>query len=189
MTLYQRLKHRKENPLRVGLIGAGKFGSMYLAQAHRTPGVHVAAIADLHVPRVHETLRRIGWPDDVHTASSVEAALAGRTCFVTDDAQRLINVSELDVIIESTGHVSAAVDHALQAFDAGTHVIMVTVEADALVGPVLAARAAAAGVIYSLAYGDQPALICELVDWARLSGFSVTCAGKGTKYLPEYHFS
>ncbi|MDH3639097.1 MAG: SAF domain-containing protein [Gammaproteobacteria bacterium] len=189
MVLYQQLKQREDNPLRVGLIGAGKFGSMYLAQAHRTPGVHVAAIADLDVPRVHGTLRRIGWPDHAHGAESVEAALAEHTCFVTDDAQKLINISELDVIIESTGHVVAAVDHALQAFDAGTHIIMVTVEADALIGPVLAARAAAAGVVYSLAYGDQPALICELVDWARLSGFRVTCAGKGTKYLPEFHFS
>jgi predicted homoserine dehydrogenase-like protein len=66
---------------------------------------------------------------------------------------------------------------------------MVNVEADALVGPLLARRAQEAGVVYSLAYGDQPAIICEMVDWARATGFEVVCAGKGTKYLPEYHTS
>lgn len=67
--------------------------------------------------------------------------------------------------------------------------VMVNVEADALLGPLLACRAEEAGVVYSLAYGDQPAIICELVDWARTAGFEVVCAGKGTKYLPEYHSS
>ncbi len=81
----------------------------------------------------------------------------------------------------------AGVEHALLAIEAGRHVIMVNVEADALVGPLLARRARAAGVVYTLAYGDQPALICELVEWARLSGFEVVCAGKGTKHLPAYH--
>ena len=77
--------------------------------------------------------------------------------------------------------------HALRAIEAGRHVVMVNVEADALVGPLLARRAQAAGVVYTLAYGDQPALICELVEWARLCGFEVVCAGKGTKHLPAYH--
>ncbi len=66
---------------------------------------------------------------------------------------------------------------------------MVNVEADALAGPLLARRAAEAGIIYSMASGDQPALIAELVDWARTIGFEVICAGKGTKYLPVYHQS
>src|SRR3546814_4319853 len=64
---------------------------------------------------------------------------------------------------------------------------MVNVEADALAGPLLAAEAAEAGLVYSLAYGDQPALIAEMVDWARSCGFPVVAAGKGTKYLPSYH--
>jgi predicted homoserine dehydrogenase-like protein len=40
--------------------------------------------------------------------------------------------------------------------------------------------------VYSLAYGDQPALICDLVDWARTSGFEVVAAGRGHKWLPRY---
>jgi predicted homoserine dehydrogenase-like protein len=83
----------------------------------------------------------------------------------------------------------AGIAHALACIRAGKHVVMVNVEADALAGPLLARRAREAGVVYSLAYGDQPALICELVDWARACGFEVVCAGKGTKYLPSYHQS
>ncbi|NDH58477.1 MAG: flagellar biosynthesis protein FlgA, partial [Betaproteobacteria bacterium] len=65
----------------------------------------------------------------------------------------------------------------------------VNVEADALAGPLLARKAAEAGIVYSLAYGDQPALICEMIDWAQTCGFEVIAAGKGTKYLPAYHQS
>ena len=86
-------------------------------------------------------------------------------------------------MVEATGDPGAGIDHALKAFREGRHVVMVNVEADALAGPLLARRAREAGVVYSLAYGDQPALICELVDWARCSGFEVVCAGKGTRYL------
>jgi predicted homoserine dehydrogenase-like protein len=101
----------------------------------------------------------------------------------------LIAAEDVDVIIEATGAPITGARHALQSFFYGHHVVMVNVEADALVGPILARRARSAGVTYSLAYGDQPALICELVDWARASGLEVVCAGKGTKYLPEYHAS
>src|SRR5512143_723427 len=87
------------------------------------------------------------------------------------------------------GSPAAGICHALACCAHGKHIIMVTVEADALAGPLLARRAAQAGIVYSLAYGDQPALICELVDWARAAGFGVIAAGKGTKYLPAYHES
>jgi predicted homoserine dehydrogenase-like protein len=80
----------------------------------------------------------------------------------------------------------AAVEHVLEAFRHGKHVVMVTVEADCFCGPLLAKKAAEAGVVYSLAYGDQPALICDLVDWARAAGFPVVAAGRGHKWLPHF---
>jgi len=88
-------------------------------------------------------------------------------------------------VIEATGHPAAGPLHARAAIAAGKHIVMVNVEADALAGPLLASEARKAGVVYSLAYGDQPALIAEMVDWARCTGFEVTAAGKGTKYLPS----
>jgi predicted homoserine dehydrogenase-like protein len=167
-----RERHESGRPLRVGLIGAGTFGTMILSQLGRLAGVVVAGVADLDPDRARAALARAG---------------VGGEPVVTDDADRLLASGGLEVVIESTGAPAAGVAHAVAAIDQGVHVVMVNVEADVLAGPALAARARAAGVVYSLAYGDQPALICELVDWARASGFEVVCAGKGTKYLPGYH--
>ena len=162
-------------PVRVALIGAGKFGSMFLAQVPHIAGLEVSHIADLDVDRARAACRTVGW-DDGRIAgtqfldSGVVAAQAG-----------------VDVVIEATGAPGPGIAHALAAMEAGAHVVMVNVEADVLAGPVLAERARAAGVVYSMAYGDQPALVSEMVDWARATGFEVAAAGKGTKYLPAYH--
>ena len=176
-------------PVRVGLIGAGKFGTMFLAQAVRTPGFQVVAIAERERGRAVAACRAAGWAEARFAAPDLDAALAGGGTMLTEDAIGLAGAEALDVVIEATGVPAAAIRHAETAIAAGHHVVMVSVEADALVGPLLAERARAAGVVYSLAYGDQPALVCELVDWARTTGFAVVAAGKGTKYLPAYHRS
>jgi predicted homoserine dehydrogenase-like protein len=180
MNLYRLLQKRAANghPVRVGLIGAGKFGSMFLSQVPTTPGLQVAAIADLSPDRAREACRRVGWTEERIAA----------TRFV-DDAAAMIAFPEVEVVVEATGHAPAGISHARRAIHEGKHIVMVNVEADVLAGPLLAREAEAAGVVYSLAYGDQPALICELVDWARSCGFPVISAGKGTKYMPEYHAS
>ena len=175
-------------PVRVGLIGAGAFGTMFLAQARRTPGIHIVAVADLEPARVQAALARAGWPrEDSRAPTIAEAASTGRTC-VTTQAENLVD-GAIEVVVEATGSPTASVAHALAAFEGGCHVVMVTVEGDALAGPVLAQRAAKAGLVYSLASGDQPALICELVDWARTCGLEVVAAGKGTRYHPDFHQS
>lgn len=190
MSLHSQLQQRAADgrPVRVGLIGAGKFGSMYLAQVPRTPGVHLAGIADLNPDGARRNLARVGWPAERFGAPSLEAALKdGARTHVGDDWQALVRHPAIDVIVECTGHPVAAVEHVLAAVAHGKHVVNVTVEADAFCGPALAERARAAGVVYSLAFGDQPALICDLVDWARTCGFPVVAAGRGHKWLP--HFS
>ncbi|HMN21554.1 MAG TPA: Gfo/Idh/MocA family oxidoreductase [Ottowia sp.] len=188
MSLHQQLQQRAATgrPIRVGLIGAGKFGAMYLAQVPRTPGVHLAAIADLSPDNARASLARVGWPAERASAASIDAALRAGTTHVGDDWQALVRHPAIDVVVECTGHPIAAVDHCLAAFEQRKHVVNVTVEADAFCGPLLARRAAAAGVVYSLAFGDQPALICDLVDWARTCGFPVVAAGRGHKWLPHF---
>ncbi len=191
MNLYSLLRARAETgrPVRVALIGAGKFGSMFLAQARTTPGLHVLGVADLSVERARQALSTTGWSAERVAATSAAKALAQGTTFVTDDAMRLIGAGGLDVVIEATGVPEAGVAFALAAIERGRHIVMVNVEADVLVGPLLAEEARRAGVVYSLAYGDQPALICEQVDWARAAGFEVVAAGKGTLYMPQFHAS
>jgi predicted homoserine dehydrogenase-like protein len=176
-------------PVRVLLIGAGKFGSMYLSQARRTPGIHLLAVADLSAERARASLERVGWEAARCGARTLdEAARDGSTC-VTEDSAAALAHPAVEVVIDATGSPAAGIAHVLACCRHGKHVVMVNVEADALAGPLLARRAAEAGIVYSLAYGDQPALICEQVDWARTAGFTVVAAGKGTKYLPAYHAS
>jgi predicted homoserine dehydrogenase-like protein len=190
MNLHRKLLERDAagRPVKVGLIGAGKFGSMFLAQVPTTPGLHLVGIADLSAARAREALVRVGWPAERYGAASFDAARKSGQTFVTEDSAALI-AADLDVIVEATGNPAAGIAHALACIAAGRHIVMVNVEADALAGPLLAEKARAAGVVYSLAYGDQPALVCEMVDWARATGFEVVAAGKGTKYLPAYHAS
>ncbi len=191
MSLSRKLAALAEagTPIRVGVIGAGKFGSMFLSQAPRTPGMHVMGIADLDPARARAACERVGWPAERMAATSFAAARRDGTTFLTDDAEALIAADGMDVIVEATGNPAAGIRHTLLCCTHRRHVVMVNVEADALAGPLLARRAAEAGILYSFAYGDQPALIAEIVDWARTVGLEVICAGKGTKYLPVYHAS
>ena len=176
-------------PVRIGLIGAGKFGSMILAQAQRIDGLHVVGVMDLDVAKAQAALARVGWPPERYAAASLEEAVkTGATC-ILDDVQALVANDSIECIIECTGHPIAGVRHALAAIDQGKHIVMVNVEADVLCGPLLAARARARGVVYSMAYGDQPAIICELVDWVRACGFELTSAGKGMNFEPRYRYS
>ena len=191
MNLHAKLLEREAagRPVTVGLIGAGKFGTMYMAQARLTRGMHLVGVADLDVARARSQLKAAGWPDEIYSTGSLGDAHKTRTTFVTDSAEALIADQRVEVIVEATGVPGAGIHHALSAIANGKHIVMVNVEADAVAGPLLARRAKAAGVVYSLAWGDQPALICEHVDWARAAGFKVISAGKGTRYEPHYHKS
>ncbi|QOF76600.1 NAD(P)H-dependent oxidoreductase [Variovorax sp. 38R] len=188
MSLHTRLQQRaaEGRPIRIGLIGAGKFGAMYLAQIPRTPGVQLVAIADLSPAAARVNLERVGWQAERSNAGSVQEALKTGATWITDDWQAVTREPSIDIVVECTGNPIAAVDHCLDAFAHGKHVVNVTVEADAFCGPLLAHKAQQAGVVYSLAFGDQPALICDLVDWARTCGFPVVAAGRGHKWLPHF---
>jgi predicted homoserine dehydrogenase-like protein len=188
MSLYTQLQARAaaSNPIRIGLIGAGKFGSMYLSQIPRTPGVHLVAIADLNPAQARKNLENVGWNMALAGAESAQAAIKTGATWITEDWEAVATLPQIDILVECTGSPVHAVDHILKAIEHGKHVVNVTVEADAFCGPLLARKAAEKGVIYSLAYGDQPAMICDLVDWARTCGFPVVAAGRGHKWLPHF---
>ncbi len=187
MNLHRLLSARAGKPVRVGVVGCGKFATMFLAQARRIPGLHIAGIADIAPGKAADQLARCAWDEAQYGARSLGEAIDTGATHLTDDAAALIAHPAVEVIAECTGDPIAATGHALGAFKHGKHVVMVTVEADALAGPLLARKAKEAGVLYSLGYGDQPALICDLVDWARTCGFEVVAAGRGHKWLPHYY--
>jgi predicted homoserine dehydrogenase-like protein len=194
MSLYGLLQQRasKNQPIRIGVIGAGIFSSAFINQARMVPGLQVVAVADLNVERARTACLGVGWPEGMiefgSTPSHINDGEAKGKLVVTENADNVIN-AELDVILEATGVTEAGTYHAWAAIDAGKHVIMGNVETDALLGNALKKKADEKGVVYSLAYGDQPGIICEMIDWARTIGLEVICAGKGTRYQPEYRYS
>ncbi len=136
MGLYEQLQQRQEheNPVRVGVIGAGKFGTMFLAQVQRIPGVHVVGVADLRIDVAKSNMIYAGWPAEQLEASTLDGALQTGGTHIGQDAMTLIIHHGVDIIIECTGNPVIAIDHALAAFAAGKHVISATVEADAVCG-------------------------------------------------------
>ena len=191
MNLHRMLLERKAagKPVTVAIIGAGKFGTMFLSQARNTDGMHIVGVADLNTNRARSQLKLACWPEEQYAAATIDDALKHGATVITDNADSLITHPGVEVVIEATGDPGAGIGFALKAIEHGKHIIMVNVEADAVAGPILARKAKAAGVVYSLAWGDQPALIADHVDWARAAGFKVVCAGKGTRYHPTYHQS
>ncbi len=169
---------KSKNPVKVCLIGAGKFGSMFLSQLSTSQAIAVTSIVDLYPKKAKILCNEIGWSNE----------LIDKTQFF-DDFDKAYKTVPIDIIIEATGDPVAGAFYAQKAINYGLHVVMVNVEADVLVGPELAEQALSKGVVYTMAYGDQPALTCELVEWARANGFKIVAAGKGTKYLPAYHDS
>ncbi len=189
MNLAARLEKRDGSPIRVAVIGAGKFGTMILAQLRLMHGVRLCVLADLDVERARTAAIKAGWSAERFalaegSGSANDIARGGKTALVASG--EIAATCDVDIVIEATGLPEAAARHCWTAIEHGHDVINVTVEADVVVGPLLHHKAQQQGVIYSLAYGDQPAIICELVDWARTNGFRVIAAGKGTKHLPEY---
>lgn len=180
-----RLAHGR--PIRAGVIGASKFATLFLAQARHLPALHVAALADINPERAHTALALAAWPPAKAVARSLADAIDSGGTWVTGESMSLCEQEGLDVLFEASDCAARAIAHAIAAMECGIHVVMASIEADALAGPWLAEQAARRGIIYSLAYGDQPALICELVDWASACGFQIAAAGRGIAWKPGHH--
>ncbi len=189
--LFEQLQARESQgrPIRIGVIGAGTFGTQIVAQTCRMQGMRVSALAELDLKRARKALTLGGIPGErireAATGSAINDAIRDDYPVITADADTLMD-SEIDVVVEATGHVNMGTTHAYRAIEAQKHVVMVTVEADIVVGHLLKKKADAAGVMYSMAYGDEPALACELWDWASSLGFRVVAAGKGTRFLSSF---
>lgn len=194
MSLFALLEKRQaiHRPVRIGVIGAGTFSSAFLNQVRRVPGMKVVCIADLDGEKAKRACMAAGWGEAAvgngDSPSRINEGAARGKVMVTESADHLIK-ADLEVVVEATGVTEAGTVHAWTALEAGKHVVMANVETDVLLGPLLKKRADEKGLVYSMAYGDQPGIICEMVDWARTIGLEVVCAGKGTRYQPEYRYS
>jgi predicted homoserine dehydrogenase-like protein len=180
------LRSRTE-PIRVGVVGIGRMGRGVVDQVATMPGMRVMAAADVEIGRAEACLRENG-ADPLVTdelGPAQDALRRGRTVATADAG--LVPQLELDALVEATGLPEVGARVAADAIEHHCHVVMLNVEADVVVGPILAERARRARVVYTLAAGDQPGAIFELAEWAQTLGFKVVCAGRGTVLFADDH--
>jgi predicted homoserine dehydrogenase-like protein len=176
MYLHTKLENRKE-PIRIAFIGCGKFVSMFLAQYNHLDKIQIDSIVDLNIEQAKKNCTNSGL--DETTISEIN---------FSKSLDEILD-RNIEIFIEATGNPIVGTVHATNIIKNKKHVILVNVEADITCGKYLSDIAKENGVICSMAYGDQPSLIIEQIEWARLNGFSVVCAGKGTKYHPTFEYS
>jgi len=176
MFLNTKLQSR-EKPIKVAFIGCGKFVSMFLAQYNQLQKITIDTIVDINVDNAKKNCLKSGLTtrtvEKINFVTSLDAAID----------------RDIEVFIEATGNPIVGTIHAIKIIKNKRHIILVNVEADVTCGKYLADLARKNNVICSMAYGDQPSLIMEQIEWAQLNGFSVICAGKGTKYHPDFEYS
>ena len=177
------------NPIRVGIIGTGKFGAGLVAQISQMEGMEVAAIADINAHNARYAYESSGAGSEeirtAETADELEDAVGAGRPVIVEDGLALTDSESIDVIVESTGLAEVGARHAFQALSNHKHVVMVNVEADVTVGPFLRRTADAAGVVYTMVDGDQPAVTWNIVEWARSLGLEIVAAGRGTIYYAD----
>jgi predicted homoserine dehydrogenase-like protein len=176
MYLYSKLQSLNKD-ISICFIGCGKFISMFLSQYNQLQKIKIAAIVDINIERAKSNCKNSGLSqktiDSINFTNSLDEALK----------------KDIDIFIEATGDPIIGTEHAVKVINNKKNIIMVNVEADVLCGKYLSDLAKKNNVIYSMAYGDQPALIMEQIEWAKLNGFLVVGAGKGTKYHPSFEYS
>jgi predicted homoserine dehydrogenase-like protein len=173
-------RHAAGDPIRVGLVGAGYAGRGFaLAVLTGLPGFRLVAVANRTIEEAGRAYRDAGVDDVVRvtTAGEMERAIAAGRPAVTDDPGLVTGAGAVEAIVEATGEVEAGAATAVQAIDAGKHLVLINAELDSALGPVLKVRADRAGVVLTDMAGDQPGVLMDLIDEVRLLGFRPILAG------------
>ena len=176
MYLYSKLENLQKD-IKIAFIGCGKFISMFLSQYNQLKKIKIDSIVEINIDRAKQNCKNSGLSEQTIQNINFSKSL--------DDVLK----RDVDIFIEATGNPLIGTKHAVKIIKSKKNIIMVNVEADILCGKYLSDLATENKVVYSMAYGDQPSLIMEQIEWARLNGFHVTCAGKGTKYHPSFEYS
>lgn len=184
------LEARRDRPAAIGLVGVGRMGRGIVDQMATMVGMRVMATADLDGERALSAFTENGWDRErvcvTERLDMAADALRGGRAVATQDPLLLPQL-ELEAVVEATGHPETGAQVAAASIENGRHTVMLNVEADVVVGPLLAERARRAGLVYTLAAGDQPGAIFEMAEWARTLGFEIVCAGRGTVLFPDDH--
>ncbi|PSQ00128.1 NAD(P)-dependent oxidoreductase [Halobacteriales archaeon QS_4_69_31] len=167
----------------VAVLGVGRMGRSLAVTSQYVSGVEVTTLADIRTDRAREAAREMGYDDaaiaEVDGPDDGDAARESGHLVVADDALVPPQMDDVDVVIGATGHPDIGAQAAVRSILNGKHVVMLTDETDAAVGPYLGLLASQSGVVYSGAAGDEPGAVMELYDFARSLGFEIVAAGKG----------
>ena len=182
-------RHAEGNPIRVGIIGAGKFGGGLMAQLSQMKGMEASAVADLDTGRARQMHAACGTSEEalatVNSAAQASDAIRAGKRVISQDALAVIGCDLVDVVVDATGVPEAGARNGVAAIEHGKHLVMVNVETDVTVGSILRRKADRAGVVYTLVDGDQPGCTVQMVDWAKTLGFEIVAAGRGTEYFAD----
>ena len=151
-------------PIRVGMIGAGfQASGIALQIMTATQGMTLCAVANRNIAAAVGVFDQAGiQPVRCDSQAALEDAIKAGRAAVTEDAEALARAEGLDAIIEVTGSIEFAARAVVAALEAGKHVVQMNAELDGTVGPILKAKADAAGVVYTFSDGDQPGVQMNL---------------------------
>ena len=179
----------ENNPIRVGIIGAGKFGAGLVAQLSQMQGMVASAIADINLKHAIDAYTVSNIPPDaisyIRNVNEMDDAIRSSKRVVTEDGMHIIQSDLIDVVVEATGIPEVGARMAYHTLMHKKHLVMVNVETDVTVGPFLRRLADNAGVVYTLVDGDQPGVTMNMVEWAKTLGFEIVAAGRGTIFYND----
>ena len=179
----------ENNPIRVGIIGAGKFGAGLVAQLSQMQGIVASAIADINLEHARGAYTVSNVPPDailhVGNVNAMNDAIRSGKRAITEDGLHIIESDLIDVVVEATGIPEVGARMAYHTLVHKKHLVMVNVETDVTVGPFLRRLADNAGVVYTLVDGDQPGVTMNMVEWAKTLGFEIVAAGRGTIFYDD----
>ncbi len=172
-----------EQPVRVGLVGAGEMGTDIVTQISLMQGIEISMLAVLRAERARTAIEIAGGSADSSAICDSDQAVAkavesGKIAIVEDNALACSS-DYVDVVIDATGNPNVGATIAMQAMEHGKHVVMMNVEADVTIGAYLRRQADRAGVVYTLGAGDEPSSAMELVNFVSALGYPIVAAGKG----------
>ena len=179
----------ENNPIRVGIIGAGKFGAGLVAQISQMQGMVASAIADIDLGHAKGAYKASNVPSDaiqrVGNVGAMNDTIRSGKPVITEDGLHIIQSDLIDVVVEATGIPEVGAQMAYHTLMHRKHLVMVNVETDVTVGPFLRRLADNAGVVYTLVDGDQPGVTMNIVDWSKTLGFEIVAAGRGTVFYDD----
>ena len=183
--LRQELLRREsqDQPIKVGVSGAGWMGSGFVTQVNHVPGMKVNLLADHDISKARKTFLQVGVNlDEIIETEAVnlaEDALRSGKYVVTGSYSLAAQLPSVDIVADVTPSPAIGADTAYACIEYGKDIVLINIEADVTVGRILKKLAKEAGIVYTVSSGDEPGCLMELWDFVTILGYEPIVIGKG----------